>query len=244
VFTSLEMSEKIRRPKLRAPRSAMVVIEQTANRSGGTVWPIDAIQDVSEFAHDKGLAVHMDGARVLNATVASGIPAREYGRHCDSVWLDFTKGLGCPLGAVLAGSRAFIEQAWLWKHRLGGAMRQSGISAAACRHALAHNVSRLATDHANAKRLADGLRGIPGLMVQEQTETNIVMVDLADGVTSGALTDLLQKKNVRLSIEGEHRVRAVTHLDISAADVDTAVQSIAEAMQEYRATNAESSSEI
>lgn len=231
IFSAAEMAEKIRRPKLRAPRSAMVVIEQTANRSGGTIWPVETIKDVSETARSKGLAVHMDGARVLNAAVATGIPARDYGEQCDSIWLDFTKGLGCPLGAVLAGSRDFIERAWLWKHRLGGAMRQSGLSAAACSYALDNNVKRLTEDHANASRLAKGLRTVPGLVIQETVETNIVMIDLPESIGAEGLNQCLATKNIRLSIEGEHRMRAVTHLNISKEDVDAAVAGIAEAVQ-------------
>ena len=152
-----------RRPKVEAalrdpggrhgPRSRLVSIEQTVNRGGGSVWPLEAIEEVARTAHRHGLAVHMDGARILNAVVASGIAAQRMAAPCDSVWLDLSKGLGCPVGGVLAGSRAFIDEAWRWKHRLGGALRQSGILAAAGLYALDHNVERLAEDHANARRL-------------------------------------------------------------------------------------------
>ena len=145
-----------------SPRSRLVAVEQTVNRGGGAVWPLDAIEEVARMAHRHGLAVHMDGARILNAVVASGIAAQRMAAPCDSVWLDLSKGLGCPVGGVLAGSRAFIDEAWRWKHRLGGALRQSGMLAAAGLYALDHNVERLAEDHANARRLADMLGNVAG----------------------------------------------------------------------------------
>ena len=140
-----------------APAQTLVAVEQTANFGGGAVWPPERLQAVAETAHEHELATHMDGARLLNATVASGIEPSVMTAGMDSVWLDFTKGLGAPLGAVLCGSAGFIDLAWRWKQRLGGAMRQAGMCAAACLYALDHNVASLAEDHANAKALARGL---------------------------------------------------------------------------------------
>lgn len=139
-------------------RSRLIDIEQTVNSGGGAVWPLEMIREVAAVgARCHGLAMHMDGARLMNAVVASGIPAAEFAAQFDSVWIDLSKGLGCPVGGVLAGSEAFVEECWRWKHRLGGAMRQAGIVAAAGIHALDH-IERLATDHRNARLLAERLR--------------------------------------------------------------------------------------
>ena len=146
-----EQVRRALRPRSRtAPRSALLVVEQTTNFSGGAVWPLDQLRAVRDAAREAGLACHIDGARLLNACVASGTAAADYAAGWDSAWIDLTKGLGCPVGAVLCGSAAFVERAWEWKYRLGGAMRQSGILAAAGLHALDHHVDRLADDHANA----------------------------------------------------------------------------------------------
>jgi threonine aldolase len=147
---------------------------------------------------------------------------------CDSVWLDFTKGLGAPLGAVLCGSDAFIDEAWRWKQRLGGSLRQGGICAAACTYALDHNVDRLADDHANARILARGLAQIPGLVVEEP-ETNLVFFDTRGaGVTADKLADRIRRDGVQVSTVGKYRVRACTHLDVDKAGVDLAVRVIRE----------------
>ena len=139
------------------PRERLVSVEQTTNMGGGRVWPLEQVRAVLEVARAAGLSTHLDGARLMNAVVASGVDAADWAGGFDSAWLDFTKGLGAPVGACLAGSAAFIEEAWRWKQMLGGAMRQSGIVAAAGLYALDHHVERLADDHARARRLAEGL---------------------------------------------------------------------------------------
>ena len=156
-----------------------------------------------------GLATHMDGARLFNAVVASGVDASEYAQSCDSVRLDFSKGLGCPVGAVLAGSKGFIEEAWVWKHRLGEALRQSGILAAACLYALDYNVERLADDHDNARMLAGLLGEINGIHVlPSRIETNILMIDTAEsGLSAEHIDAALRFRGVRLSIESSNRLR-------------------------------------
>jgi len=167
----------------------------------------------------------------MNAVVAAGVTAPEFAAHCDSVWLDFTKGLGAPLGAVLCGSADFIDEAWRWKQRLGGSMRQAGICAAACLYALDHNVDRLAEDHANARVLARGLSQIPGLAVEEP-ETNLVFFDTrAAGLTADALAERVRREGVSVSTVGPYRVRACTHLDVDTAGVELAVQAIAAALR-------------
>ena len=207
------------------PRVGLVSMEQTHNYGGGTVWPLADYRAVAAAAHARTIPVHVDGARLMNAVVASGVAAEEWGRPVDSIWLDFTKGLGAPLGAVLAGSRDFIDAVWPWKHRLGGAMRQAGMMAAACRYALTHHVERLADDHANAKRLAAGLVAL-GVEVAEP-ETNIVWIEPARvGREAGELAAALGARGVRLS-RVEARLRAVTHLDVDEDGIDRALERIA-----------------
>jgi threonine aldolase len=197
------------------PPQTLVSVEQTANIGGGTIWPKPALDAVSAIARANDMATHMDGARLLNACVASGISARDMSEGWDSVWLDFTKGLGAPLGAAMAGSRDFIDEVWRWKQRLGGSMRQAGISAAGCLYSLDHHVERLADDHANARALARGLAQIEGMVVQ-QPETNLVFFDPAGcGITGAAMVAALRKHGVLLATM-DGRIRACTHLDVSA----------------------------
>ncbi|MBV9735822.1 MAG: threonine aldolase family protein [Acidisphaera sp.] len=219
------------RPKTRyAPPQALVSVEQTANLGGGTVWPVEALQAVAELAHASGMATHMDGARLLNAAVAAGLPARDMAEGYDSVWLDFTKGLGAPLGAVLAGSHDFIDAAWRWKQRLGGALRQAGICAAGCLHALDHHVERLADDHANARLLARGLAQLPGIRL-EAPQTNLVFFDTEGaGLEAAELAARLRQRGVQISVIGRYLGRACLHLDVGRADVETALAAMREAL--------------
>ncbi|WP_374446122.1 low specificity L-threonine aldolase [Stella sp.] len=233
IFGPDQLSAAVRRPKMRSPRSRLVVMEQTANRGGGAVWPLATIAAVAARAREHGLAVHMDGARLLNACVASGIAARDYARPFDTAWVDFSKGLGCPVGAVLAGPRDFIQDAWVWKHRLGGALRQSGVLAAACLHALDHHVERLAEDHENARIFAARAAAIPGVRIDPpEVETNIVFLDLAaSGVDAATVSARLRQAGIRIMIEGPTRMRAVTHLDVSRAGVEKAADALAHAVE-------------
>jgi threonine aldolase len=225
VFAGDQLASALRRPGDRyAPRSRVVSVEQTSNLGGGRVWPLLAIRDVLTVARDHGLRTHLDGARLLNAVVASGVPASDYAGGFDTAWIDFTKGLGAPVGAVLAGSGELIAEAWRWKQMLGGAMRQSGIIAAGCLYALDHNVERLAEDHANARLLAEGLAGIPGIEIDPASvETNIVLFEVQDA--AGFVARLADQ--VELADMGPRLVRAVTHLDVSRADVERAISAIA-----------------
>jgi threonine aldolase len=212
------------RPKTRyAPPQTLVEVENTANAGGGTCWPVERLRAVTALGHESGMATHMDGARLMNAAVALGRPAAELVEGFDSVWLDFTKGLGAPLGAVLCGTTEFIGAAWRWKQRLGGSMRQGGICAAACIYALDHNIERLADDHANARALARGLAQIPGMTVEEP-ETNLVFFDTkGTGMTAEALLAKLRPEGVIFSVSGPYRGRACLHLDVSAAQVEEAL---------------------
>lgn len=230
MFDSATMQASFREKRRNAPPQTLVAVEQTANEGGGAVWPLAQLTDVLSAAHEAGLKTHMDGARLMNAVVAAGVTAHAMSEHCDSVWVDFTKGLGAPLGAVLCGSDAFIDEAWRWKQRLGGSLRQAGICAAACLYALDHNVDRLAEDHANARLLARRLAQVPGLAV-EDPETNLVFFDTsATGLTAEDLANRVRRDGVVVSTVGTHRVRACTHLDVDAAGVALALEVIAKAI--------------
>jgi threonine aldolase len=211
------------------PRSRLLVVEQTSNFGGGSIWPLERLRELTALATEHGLAAHMDGARLLNAVVATGVDAAEQAAGFDTVWIDFSKGLGAPVGAVLAGSEELVAEAWRLKQQMGGAMRQAGIVAAACLYALDHHVERLADDHANARRLADGLAELPGVDLDPaQVETNIVFFDLAPTAPPAADVEAqLEAKGVRIGALGPRRMRAVTHLDVDRDGIDTALQAMA-----------------
>jgi len=222
-FTADTVEAAIRPRNRNNPPQTLLEVEQTSNRGGGACWTVEGLQAVTAVAHQHGLATHMDGARLLNAAVALGVPATDLTEGCDTVWLDFTKGLAAPLGAVLAGSKHFIGEAWRWKQRLGGAMRQGGICAAACLYALDHNVERLAEDHTNAKALARGMAQIPGITV-EPPETNLVFFDTqGTGMTAAAFAAKLRHRGVLVSTSDAYRARACLHLDVTAAQVEEAL---------------------
>ena len=189
------------------------------NTWGGQILPAGYVEAATSLARRKGLATHLDGARLFNAAVASGVPARDIARHFDSVSVCFSKGLGAPVGSALCGSRDFIVRAHRIRKMLGGGMRQAGMLAAAVLHALDHHVDRLADDHANARRLADGLRGLPGVNVMPP-QTNIVFVDLAPEKADGVVARL---KAAGVRCTGLYRLRFVTHLDVGRDDIDRAV---------------------
>lgn len=233
MFSAEQLRQAIRPDSRYAPVSRLVCIEQTANLGGGAIWPLGAIEDVAAVARNAGLALHLDGARLLNAVVETGIAAAAYAQPFDSAWLDLTKGLGCPVGAVLAGSREFTRQAWRLKQRWGGAMRQSGFLAAAGLYALDHHVERLADDHANARLLAAGLKGIPGIAVSGAIETNMVFFDIAEtGLTAQQLVSVLKASGIGLGAFGATTIRAVTHLGISRADIERTISAIGDALRE------------
>lgn len=226
------------RPKNRyAPRSRMVCVEQTTNLGGGAVWTLDEIAAVVDVAREHGLALHLDGARLLNAAVAldpadPNRAARALAGPFDSAWIDLSKGLGCPMGAVLAGSKSFIQDAWQWKQRLGGALRQAGIPAAAGLHALDHHVERLAGDHANARRFWEIVGRIDGVELgggAERVESNIVLIDLTErGIDAAGVVERLERRGINLSAFGPHGLRAVTHLDVDRAQVEEAARALVE----------------
>src|SRR3954447_24479364 len=205
-----------------APPPRLVCVEQPTNMGGGRVWPLARVEAVLDVARAHGLRTHLDGARLMNAAVASGVDAAALARGFDTAWLDFTKGLGAPVGACLAGSADLIAEAWRWKQMLGGAMRQSGIVAAAGLHALDHHVERLAEDHARATRLAEGLAGLQGVALDAATiETNIVIFSVPD---APAFCAALEREGVGMLPVGPDRVRAVTHLDVDDDGIERALR--------------------
>ena len=230
MFTAEQMLEAMRPAKRNVPTSRLVSLENTSNAGGGSVWPVELVAEVAAAAHDAGLKVHMDGARLLNAQIASGTPAAEYAKHLDSLWIDLSKGLGCPVGAVLAGDDDFIERAFRFKHQFGGAMRQAGIIAAAGIYALEHNVQRLAHDHATAKRLATRLAQIPGIDIDtSNVETNLVFFDVSStGRKAPEIMAALLERGIHIGAPTPTRMRAVTHLDISDAMIEETADTLAE----------------
>jgi threonine aldolase len=208
--------------------ASVVVFENTHRSSGGRVWPLGELEAAAEAAREVGLAVHLDGARLLNAAVASGVPASEFGWLADSVTLCFSKGLGCPLGAVLASSAERIEQAWQGKFLFGGAMRQAGIVAAAALYALDHNVERLADDHGRARRLAEGLEAA-GLHVDvNAVETNFVGIEVE--LPAAEARARIAEQGIFVGALRPGVLRAATYLGIEDADVERAVESIPRAL--------------
>ncbi|MDP6829762.1 MAG: threonine aldolase family protein [Alphaproteobacteria bacterium] len=228
IFTADQVREAIRPVRRHVPSSRVLSVENTTNAGGGSVWPIADIAAVTSVAKENGMAAHMDGARLMNAVVESGTPAKEYGRHFDSLWLDLSKGLGCPVGGVLAGSADFIEQAWRFKQQMGGAMRQAGIIAAAGVYALEHHVERLAEDHENARTFSRAIAQIPGIkMIFDRCETNLVFFDVSEtGMDAATVAENLLAHDVRIGAMGPYRMRAVTHLDIAAGQLEEAAEAL------------------
>jgi threonine aldolase len=233
-FTAADVREAILPGEPWKARTRMVALENTNNRAGGTIWDPDELEDVCRTARVHGLRTHLDGARLLNAVVASGVSARRWCAPFDTVWIDLSKGLGCPMGAVLAGEPDLMAEARRAKHAFGGAMRQAGMMAAAGVHALRHHVDRLAEDHALARALAAGLAEAPGLeLAQEPIETNIVAFRVPGvGLTSEELLARLRARGVRLGVIGPGLLRAVTHLDVSRAGVERAIRAVREVVAE------------
>jgi threonine aldolase len=219
----------------------LVCVEQTHNFGGGAVWSAEDLHAVAEASDDLGIAVHMDGARLLNACAATGVTASAFAAMADSVWIDFTKGLGAPIGAVMAGTAPFIAEARRYKHMFAGAMRQAGIAAAGCLYALDHHVERLQEDHARARRLAEGLAEIPGIVVKTRCpETNMVFFEIVDAELSHAqFLEQMLIAGVRMGqVRGQ--IRAVTHLDVSTEDIDLAVRAAADIMSSSRRVTSDS----
>jgi threonine aldolase len=228
-FNGLDIKNAIQRSHHERPRTRLVAVEDTCNRGGGAVWPAELLDEVTATAHELGLATHLDGARLLNASVASGLAPERLAAGFDSAWIDLSKSLGCPVGAVLAGTDEFIEEARWAKHLFGGGLRQAGILAAAGLYALDHHVDRLAEDHRRAGELANRLLEIPKVkLAQTRVDTNIIQFDIGDvtaepeAVVAGAAAAGVRFGHIRGGV-----LRAVTHLDVSDEDVRTAAATLA-----------------
>lgn len=223
-FSADQVRGAVREKSRYFPNTRLVSVEQTANLGGGAIWSADAIDEVVEVAREHGLATHMDGARLLNAVVASGVPADRYTQGMDSCWIDFSKGLGAPVGAVLAGSAEFIERAWRFKQQWGGAMRQSGVLAAMCLYALDHHVDRLAEDHALASEIGAALEEMQLVKHVVPVATNIIFFDIADGgPDEELLTALALEAGLVIGPYGGKRIRLLTHLDVDHKAADALI---------------------
>ena len=217
-------------PDRNLPRTRLVCVENTHNRGGGRVWPPTLLADVAAAARGRGLALHLDGARIWNAAVACGAPESALAAPFDTVSACFSKGLGAPVGSVFAGPREAVESARRFRKMLGGGMRQVGVLCAAALHALDHHRARLADDHAHARRLATELAAIPGITVApERVETNIVIFEVGP-LPASELAARLAASGVRIAAIAPTRLRAVTHLDVDAAGVDRAVAAVRAAL--------------
>jgi len=233
VFTADQARAEISKEGTHTSRTALISVENTTNRGGGKIWPLERLAELRELADEHGMAMHMDGARLMNAVVASGNSAQTFATYVDSVWIDLSKGLGAPVGAVLAGKSEFIEQARLYKHRYGGAMRQAGVIAAAGLYAFERNVERMAEDHANAKLLEAGFNTIPGVRtVNGPVETNIVLFDVSGtGKAAAEVERCLEEQGVRMApYILPTWIRAVTHLDVAHEDCEFAVDALRKAV--------------
>ncbi len=234
IFNSSAVTEALRPNDVLYPRSRLVFIENTHNLCGGTIWPLENIKAVVAEASKLGLACHMDGSRLLNACIAADLTPKEYCMPFDSCMIAFSKGLGAPVGSALAGSKAFIEDALHWRRAFGGAMRQAGIVAAGALYALRNNVQRLKDDHDNAKRLANGLCGMTKIDIDmDSIQTNIVVFNIAkSGMQPSQFNQELIKRGVRMSSYRGNVMRAVTHLDVTTSDIDTAINAVHDILAE------------
>jgi threonine aldolase len=223
-----DLEGKVRPADDHYARTRLVWLENTHNRGGGRVHPIADVAAVSDWARARGLAMHLDGARLMNAVVASGVPAEEWGRHFDTISICFSKGLGAPVGSALAGSAALVREAHRLRKVLGGGMRQAGILAAAALYSLEHHVARLADDHEHARILARAVERTAGLSLERgSVETNLVWVRVDPALgTAAAFAGRLKAAGVLVAVLGPQVVRACTHLDASRADVERAAATI------------------
>src|SRR2546421_4236667 len=223
-----QLEDKIRPNNDHQVRTRLVCLENTHNRGGGRVYPIEKIQAIRSWAHDHGLIMHLDGARLWNAVVASGIPASEWAQHFDSVSVCFSKGLGAPIGSALAGPRDFVARARRARKLFGGGMRQAGIAAAGALYALEHHIERVVEDHRNAQVIAGAIADTPGLRLEApEVQTNLIwfQVDPELG-TSKDVAAALRERGVLIHTPGPQIMRACTHLDVSAAQAERAAETI------------------
>jgi threonine aldolase len=217
------------------PITALICLENTHNSGGGSIYPLAAMAAIRAVAQSHGIPVHLDGARLFNAVVATGVSAADYAAHADTVSVCLSKGLGAPVGSLIAGPEAIVERLRRLRRMYGGGMRQAGILAAAGLYALEHHIARLKVDHDHAKRLARGLHKIDGIAIKtDEVESNIVIFELTDGRKAGEVTHALSAKGVRVNAVGPHSIRAVTHLDVSTDAIDRALEAFQEVLTRDR----------
>jgi threonine aldolase len=221
-----QIEEAIRSEDHHLPITRLICLENTHNRGGGSIYPIEKMVEIYELAKSRGLLVHLDGARLWNASVATGIKPHEYARWADSVSVCLSKGLGAPIGSLVAGSKAFIDRVHRFRKMFGGGMRQVGIIAAAGIYALDHHLERLKEDHQNAKRLALGLKELKGVSIDPgHVETNIIIFSIAEsGMTALQMAEAMNRNGVLIHPIGKKQIRLVTHLDVSSEDIQTALR--------------------
>lgn len=230
-----QLEDKIRPDNEHQVRTRLVCLENTHNRGGGKIYPLEKIQAISSWARRQGLLLHLDGARLWNAVVATGIPPACWARYFDSVSVCFSKGLGAPVGSALAGSREFVQRARRIRKLLGGGMRQAGVLAAAALYALDHHLDRLAEDHRHAQILAQAIAETPGLRLDPPVvETNLVWFQVApEWGTARALAAALKERGVLVHVAGPQTLRACTHLDVSRAQVERAAAILQETVCQH-----------
>ncbi len=230
LLTPAEVAAAIRPASPYLPRTSLLALENTHNSAGGRVLAIDGMREVAQVAREHGLAIHLDGARLANAAVATGTPMSGWASLADTVMVSLSKGLGAPIGSILAGDAEAMERGWRLRRRLGGGMRQAGLLAAAGLFGLQRNFQRLSDDHRRAARLASVVREM-SCLTAELPETNIVMIDLLDGAPSvEKLLASLEAEGVRMTAFGPRRLRAVTHLDVDDQGIERAVAALRRAL--------------
>lgn len=235
LFDVADVEEAMRPSNIHSPHSQLLILENTHNRGGGSVWPIEQLERVTKRGRELGLRLHLDGARLWNACAATGLSPRDYARNFDTVSCCFSKGLGCPVGSAVAGDRATIARVHRFTKMFGGKMRQSGVLAAAAMYALEHHRGRLTEDHANAKRLAELLSRIPGLAIDAEQrergpETNMVFVGVVAKSTAAEVCDRARAAGVWMLPNSPKRIRAVCHLDVTKEMIEEAGRRMAGVM--------------
>jgi threonine aldolase len=226
ILDASQIEEVIRSEDHHFPVTRLVCLENTHNRGGGSIYPVEKIAEIYRLAKSRGLLIHLDGARLWNASVATGIKPYEYAQWADSVSVCLSKGLGAPIGSLVAGSKTFIDRVHRFRKMFGGGMRQVGIIAAAGIYALDHHIERLKEDHQNAKRLALGLKELKGVSVDpDQVETNIIIFNIDDtGMTAAQMAEAMKRNGVLIHPISKTQIRLVTHLDVSSEDIETALK--------------------
>ena len=229
IFAAADLLAALRPPDVHHCPTRLVCVENSHNEGSGSTWPLATLAELSEAARSCGLAMHMDGARLWNASAASGIAESKFAAHCDTISVCYSKGLGAPVGSALVGSKELISRARRFRKMWGGGMRQAGIVAAGALYALRNNRQRMPEDHIHARKLADGLAAMSGVEIAGPIETNIVRFRMS-GKNAAVVAAALKERGVLVFDTGPHSIRAVTHLEISGSDIDRALVAFRQAL--------------